>query len=120
MDIKPNPGCINSRCRTLQKAYQEQQASPAAQQQRQAAAAAAQQQESQPAAHAENEWGIEVVSEPDSAIKPEAEADVSSVAQQHQLASSSQLAYNHALPKGLQYSLPVRGVSDVQQDSLTW
>lgn len=105
MDIKPNPGCVNSACRRMQKAFQDHQASPAAQRQRQAAAAAMLQQEDKPATHAENEWGIEVVSD---VTEPDAHADHASAAEQHLPPKDRKQAYSHALPEGLQYSLPVR------------
>ena len=106
MDIKPNPGCVNSACRKMQQTYQQQQASPAAQQQRQAAAQAAQQQDEEPASHTDNEWGIEVVPEAVSAPPAQADRDSSSAAMLQPSSGSTQ-AYSHALPEGLQYSLPV-------------
>ena len=110
MDIKPNPGCVNSACRKMQQTYQQQQASPAAQQQRQAAAQAAQQQDEEPASHTDNEWGIEVVPEAVGTTPAQADRNSSSAATQ-QASSGSRQSYSHALPEGLQYSLPV-----IQQD----
>ena len=99
MDIKPNPGCVNSLCRKMQQAYQDEQATPAAQQQRQAAAQAAASQVEEAATHTENEWGIEVVPESSGAEQQQQGA------QQHD--TSGNAAYDHSLPEGLQYSLPV-------------
>ncbi len=89
----------------MQQAYQQQQATPAAQQQRQAAAQAAASQEEEAAAHTENEWGIEVVPESSGADAQQQQHGISSTAQQHNTASSA--TYDHSLPEGLQYSLPV-------------
>ena len=91
----------------MQQAYQQQQATPAAQQQRQAAAQAAALQEEEAAAHTENEWGIEVVpesSDADAQLQQQ-QHGTSSSAQQHNKASNA--TYDHSLPEGLQYSLPV-------------
>lgn len=104
MDIKPNPGCVNGLCCKMQQAYQQQQATPAAQQQKQAAAQAAALQEEEAAAHTENEWGIEVVPE-SSGADAQQQPGTSSTAQQHSKASNA--SYDHSLPAGLQYSLPV-------------
>ena len=104
MDIKPNPGCVNGLCCKMQQAYQQQQATPAAQQQRQAAAQAAALQEEEAAAHTENEWGIEVVPE-SSGADAQQQHGTSSAAKQHNRASSA--SYDHSLPEGLHYSLPV-------------
>ncbi|KAL0026571.1 hypothetical protein WJX77_007264 [Trebouxia sp. C0004] len=104
MDIKPNPGCVNGLCCKMQQAYQQQQATPAAQQQRQAAAQAAASQEEEAAAHTENEWGIEVVPE-SSGADAQQHHGTNSTAQQPNRASSA--TYDHSLPEGLQYSLPV-------------
>lgn len=88
----------------MQQAYQQQQATPAAQQQRQAAAQAAALQEEEAAAHTENEWGIEVVPE-SSGADAQQQHGTSSAAKQHNRASSA--SYDHSLPEGLHYSLPV-------------
>ena len=107
MDIKPNPGCANSACRKMQQAYQQQQASPAAQQQRLAALQAAQLQDDAPATHDDNDWGIEVVSELD-AVPTALPQEVSKAAAHPQeLSMLPSNAYDHTLPEGLQYSLPV-------------
>lgn len=103
MDIKPNPGCANSLCRNMQQAYQQQQASPAAQQQRQAAAQAAALQEEEAATHDDNEWGIEVVSEP---TDVQAQQQSSGSSTRHQTDGGG-VAYDHSLPEGLQYETPV-------------
>lgn len=101
MDIKPNPGCANSLCCRLQQAYQQHQASPAAQQQRQAAQQAAALQQEEAATHDDNEWGIEVVSEPASSQQPQQHAVDNSTQQQNKN------SYDHSLPEGLQYETPV-------------
>lgn len=103
MDIKPNPGCVNSLCRKMQQAYQQEQATPAAQQQRQAAAQAAASREEEAATHTENEWGIEVV--PESSGAEQQQQDLNASGGQH--GRSGNAAYDHSLPTGLQYSLPV-------------
>lgn len=110
MDIKPNPGCVNGLCRTMQQAYQQQQATPEAQQQRQAAAQAAASQQEEAAAHTDNDWGIEVVPESSSAL-PQQQGAGSSAAQQPSRPHAT--GYDHTLPEGLQYSLPV--TSDLDQ-----
>ncbi|KAL3139967.1 hypothetical protein ABBQ38_004254 [Trebouxia sp. C0009 RCD-2024] len=104
MDIKPNPGCANSLCCRLQQAYQQHQASPAAQQQRQAAQQAAALQQEEAATHDDNEWGIEVVSEPASSQQPQQHAVDNSTQQQNKN------SYDHSLPEGLQYETPVNSV----------
>ena len=86
----------------MQQLYQQQQASPVAQQQRLAALQAAQMQDDAPATHDDNDWGIEVVSESDAV--PTAQEVSKAAAQSQQLSN----AYDHTLPEGLQYSLPVR------------
>lgn len=91
----------------MQQAYQEQQASPSAQQQRQAAAQAAQLQEEEPPSHADNEWGIEVVSDNASTSNAHSHQNSSAAAQSRPSAVQSKEAYSHALPEGLQYSVPV-------------
>ncbi len=94
----------------MQQAYQQQQATPVAQQQRQAAAQAAALQEEEAAAHTENEWGIEVVPE-SSGADAQQQHVTSSTAQQPNRANSA--TYDHNLPEGLQYSLPVSGSTSV-------
>ena len=91
----------------MQQVYQEQQASPSAQQQRQAAAQAAQLQEDEPASHADNEWGIEVVSDNASTTNAHSHQDSNAAVQSRPSAAQSKEAYNHVLPEGLQYSVPV-------------
>ena len=106
MDIKPNPGCANALCSKRQQQFQQQQSSPEAQQRRQAAAQAAALEDQQAAQHTENEWGIEVVPEvvPDSASAASQSNGDSQVVQHSSKASSS---YDHTLPEGLHYSVPV-------------
>ena len=104
MDIKPNPGCVNGLCRTMQQAYQQRQATPEAQQQRQAAAQAAASQQEEAAAHTDNDWGIEVVPESSSALPQQQGAGSSGVQQPSRPHATG---YDHTLPEGLQYSLPV-------------
>ena len=104
MEIKANPGCVNVLCCTMQQAYQQQQASPEAQQQRQAAAQAAASLQEEAAAHTDNEWGIEVVPEASSSETIQQPAHGNSAQQQTKPGST---AYDHSLPEGLQYSLPV-------------
>ena len=107
MDIKPNPGCANSTCRKVQQGYQQQQALPAAQQQRQAALQAAQMQADEPVTHDDNDWGIEVVSEPDTVNTAKPHGDSGASAPPQQVSMPSRTPYDHTLPAGLQYSLPV-------------
>lgn len=104
MDIKPNPGCTNSLCRKMQQAYQEHLASPAEQQRRQAAEQAAALQQEVAAEHDDNEWGIEVVSEPASA-QPQQQSSAATGTQQQ--SRSKRMSYDHSLPEGLQYETPV-------------
>lgn len=110
MDIKPNPGCANSLCRKMQQVYQQQQASPAAQQQRQAAEQAAALQEEEAATHDDNEWGIEVVSEP-AGLQTQQQSPAGSKSQQQ--AKSNNSPYDHSLPEGLQYETPVSNSASV-------
>ena len=100
MDIKPNPGCANGLCRQMQQAYQQHQASPAEQRRRQAAEQAAALQQEEAAAHDDNEWGIEVVSEPANAQPPQLNSAKGGTQQQSRL-------YDLRLPEGLQYETPV-------------
>lgn len=104
MDIKPNPGCANSLCRKMQQAYQQHQASPAEQQRRQAAEQAAASQQEEAATHDDNEWGIEVVSEPTSA-QSQQQSLAQGVTQQSNRSNTK--SYDHSLPEGLQYETPV-------------
>jgi ubiquitin-like modifier-activating enzyme 5 len=66
MDIKPNPGCPNPMCKQLQTAYTMRYNSAEAVAARAAAAAAsASAAEQEVPVHEDNDWGIQVVAEPE-------------------------------------------------------
>eukprot|EP00877_Chromochloris_zofingiensis_P008159 jgi/Chrzof1/3597/Cz13g01230.t1 len=106
MDIKPNPGCVNSLCCQQQQEYQAHINSPEVMAAAAAAAAAATVEEGP--VHEENDWGIEVMTD-DAGEGADAAA-----------ATATKAGHN-ALPDGIEFSLPMSGGTDaatLQQEAV--
>lgn len=102
MEIKPNPGCVNSLCvkRQAEWASKAEERAVAA-----AAAAAAAEPLDEGPLHEENEWGIEVVS---------AEID-ENTAEEVAESASAESASGNELPSGLKFELPAGGGVSAQE-----
>lgn len=103
MEIKPNPGCVNTLCCKRQAEWQAGAGERAALAAATAAAKAAEEAQNTVPLHEENEWGIEVVADDSFTIAPA--VDEEGVAGQSGGGS-------HALPHGLKFELPHGGGID--------
>ncbi|GAX75259.1 hypothetical protein CEUSTIGMA_g2704.t1 [Chlamydomonas eustigma] len=104
MDIKPNPGCVNSLCVKRQALYKELMSSPVALAAAAAKAAAEAELEATAPVHEENEWGIEVEADVVGAVGQSAAGGNSGPA--HNGLSTCSGVAGQSLAEGLQFSMP--------------